>query len=171
MYVVKNGLGTRNPRTHPILMIQNIMNSAFSRVSLITKRNRTNRVRSATNRDSSSIVCGIRLAQRKAMSTDECRNIASSNSSQVSSVTSRIRSKLIETSSLSSCTSRSCMGERNTLATCSIACRSTNVRTTSKHNRVSLASSSKCCRTNLNVGISILVSLTTRCNNTINTLS
>lgn len=152
-------------------MIQNITNSALSRVSLITKRNRTNRVRSATNRDSSSIVCSIRLAQRKAMSTDECRNIASSNSGQVSSVTGSIRSKLIETSSLSGSTSRSCVRERNTLATCSVACRSTDVRTTSKYNCVSLTCSSKRCGTNLNVRISILVSLTTRCNNTVNTLS
>ena len=152
-------------------MIQNITNSTLSRVSLITKRNRTNRVRSATNRDNSSIVLSIRLAQRKAMSTDECRNIFSSNSSQVSSMTSRIRSKLIETSSLSSCTSRNCVRERNALITISSTSCNRDVCTACKSNRVSLACSSKRSRTNLNVRISILVSLTTCCNNTINTLS
>lgn len=151
-------------------MIQNITNSVLSRISPITKRNRTNRVRSATNRDSSSIVRSIRLAQRKAMSTDECRNITSSNSGQTSSVTSGIRSKLIETSSLSSCTSRNCVRERNALITSSTSC-NRDVYTTCKSNRVSLTSSSKRSRTNLNVRISILVSLTTCCNDTINTLS
>lgn len=152
-------------------MIQNITNSAFSKASLIAKRNRTNCVRSATNRDSSSIVRSIRLAQRKAMSTDECRNITSSNSSQVSSMTSRIRSKLIETSSLSSCTSRNCVRERNALIITSSTSCNRDVCTTCKSNRVSLASSGKRSSTNLNVRISILVSLTTSCNNTVNTLS
>lgn len=151
-------------------MIQNITNSVLSRVSLITKRNRTNRVRSATNRDSSGIVRSIRLAQRKAMSTDECRNIASSNSSQVSSVTSSIRSKLIETSCLNSGTSRIRVTDRNLLA-CSSRTRYRNQTSTSKFYSISIASSSKRSRTNLNVRISILVSLTTSCNNTINTLS
>lgn len=151
-------------------MIQNITNSALSRVSLITKRNRTNRVRSATNRDSSGIVRSIRLAQRKAMSTDECRNIASSNSSQVSSVTSSIRSKLIETSCINSGTSRIRVTDRNLLAFSSRT-RYRNQTSTSKFYSISLASSSKRSRTNLNVRISILVSLTTSCNNTINTLS
>lgn len=151
-------------------MIQNITNSALSRVSLITKRNRTNRVRSATNRDSGGIVRSIRIAQRKAMSTDECRNIASSNSSQVSSVTSSIRSKLIETSSLSSGTSRIRVTDRNLLA-CSSRTRYRNQTITSKFYSISLASSSKRSSTNLNVRISILVSLTTCCNNTVNTLS
>lgn len=151
-------------------MIQNVTNSALSRVSLLTKRNRTNRVRSATNRDSSGIVRSIRLAQRKAMSTDECRNIASSNSSQVSSVTSSIRSKLIETSCINSGTSRIRVTDRNLLA-CSSRTRYRNQISTSKFYSISLASSSKRSRTNLNVRISILVSLTTRCNNTINTLS
>lgn len=151
-------------------MIQNITNSALSRVSLLTKRNRTNRVRSATNRDSSGIVRSIRLAQRKAMSTDECRNIASSNSSQVSSVTSSIRSKLIETSCLNSGTSRIRVTDRNLLA-CSSRTRYRNQTSTSKFYSISLASSSKRSRTNLNVRISILVSLTTSCNDTINTLS
>ena len=151
-------------------MIQNITNSAFSRLSLITKRNRTNRVRSATNRDSSSIVCSIRLAQRKAMSTDECRNITSSNSSQTSSVTSSIRSKLIEASCLNSGTSRIRVGDLNLLA-CSSRTSYRNQTSTSKFYSISLARSSKRSRTNLNVRISILVSLTTRCNNTIDTLS
>lgn len=151
-------------------MIQNITNSALSRVSLPTKRNRTNRVRSATNRDSSGIVRSIRLAQRKAMSTDECRNIASSNSSQVSSVTSSIRSKLIETSCINSGTSRIRVTDRNLLA-CSSRTRYRNQTSTSKFYSISLASSSKRSRTNLNVRISILVSLTTSCNDTINTLS
>lgn len=151
-------------------MIQNITNSALSRVSLLTKRNRTNRVRSATNRDSSGIVRSIRLAQRKAMSTDECRNIASSNSSQVSSVTSSIRSKLIETSCLNSGTSRIRVTDRNLLA-CSSRTRYRNQTSTSKFYSISLASSSKRSRTNLNVRISMLVSLTTSCNDTINTLS
>lgn len=151
-------------------MIQNITNSAFSRVSLITKRNRTNRVRSATNRDSSSIVCSIRLAQRKAVSTDECRNITSSNSSQTSSVTSSIRSKLIETSCLNSGTSRIRVTDRNLLA-CSSRTSYRNQTRTSKFYSISLACSSKRSRTNLNVRISVLVSLTTCCNNTVNTLS
>lgn len=141
-------------------MIQNITNSVLSRVSLITKRNRTNRVRSATNRDSSSIVCSIRLAQRKAMSTDECRNIASSNISQVNSVTSSIRSKLIETSCLSSGTTRIRVAERNLLA-CSSRTTYRNQIRTSKFYGVSRTCSSKRSRTNLNVRISILVSLTT----------
>lgn len=143
-------------------MIQNITNSALSRVSLIAKRNRTNRVRSTTNLDSSSIVRSIRLAQRKAMSTDECRDITSSNSGQTSSVTSRIRSKLIEASSLSSCTSRNCVRERNFLITISSTSCNRDVCTACKSNRVSLASSSKCSSTNLDVRIGILVSLTTR---------
>lgn len=151
-------------------MIQNITNSVLSRVSLLTKRNRTNRVRSATNRDSSGIVRSIRLAQRKAMSTDECRNIASSNSSQVSSVTSSIRSKLIETSFLNSGTNRIRVTDTNLLA-CSSRTRYRNQTSTSKFYSISLASSSKRSRTNLNVRISILVSLTTSCNDTINTLS
>ena len=150
-------------------MIQNITNSVLSRISLITKRNRTNRVRSATNRDSSSIVRSIRLAQRKAMSTDECRNIASSNSSQTSSVTSSIRSKLIETSCLNSGTSRIRVADRNLLVCSRTSYR--NQTSTSKLYSISLACSSKRSRTNLNVRISILVGLTTRCNNTINTLS
>lgn len=151
-------------------MIQNITNSALSRVSLITKRNRTNRVRSATNRDSSSIVRSIRLAQRKAMSTDEFRNIFSSNSGQVSSVTSSIRSKLIETSFLNSGTSRIRVTDRNLLAFSSRTSYSNYIRT-SKLYSISLACSSKRSRTNLNVRISILVSLTTRCNNIVKTLS